>query len=82
MNAALNTADIICLCGNPLIFGGAQCQCRQPPEVVMAQTAWPCDESGREVFSNAGSSPAPVVPQGDAAGSGIGVLTVPQGHLR
>jgi hypothetical protein len=32
------------------------------------------------MYGHAGSSPAPVVPQGDATGSGTGVLTVPQGH--
>jgi hypothetical protein len=46
-------SQVICLCGNPLIFAGALCQCRQPGEVVMAQTAWPCDESGREVEEEA-----------------------------
>lgn len=32
------------------------------------------------MYGQVGSSPTPVVPQGDAAGSGTGVLTVPQGH--
>ena len=39
--------------------------------IVAAKTA---------MYGHAGSNPAPVVPQGDAAGSGTGVLTVPQGH--